>query len=138
MCTVYFDRQDYREAMRRPWDTSRAHAICRKLLGVPASWKDRQRPGCSKLSLWYGAHYYAACALTDYSVLQAKDDAEYYEQLTERLRFWGKAFAREADGHTGGDNPPMSKGAQALWKLAMVRVSLVVDEAVKLSHSMLW
>lgn len=138
MCVIYFDRQDYRAAMRSPWDASRAHAICRKLLGVSASWKDRHRLGCSKLSLWYGAHYYAACALTDYSVLHEEDAVKRQPILDERIAFWGKCFAREADGCGGDADPPMCAGVAALWRLALRRVHSVLSDALVLESSVLW
>jgi len=104
----YFSMADYRADMRNPCSAARAHAICRRLVG------------CEQKSLWYGAHYWAACAVTSY---QKKADS-----------FYRDAFYREV---TGGykELPPMVK---SLWKVAFRRVKGIAVEARKLEHSMLW
>lgn len=118
MTTIYFSRRDYLEAMRDPHGAPRCHAVCRKLLGVASSYP----------SLWYGAHYYAACALL----------SRNYESQRAALAFWRKTFARECTGCDGRTDPPLSKAHRALWRLAVKRVRAVKPDALALSNSVLW
>jgi hypothetical protein len=131
MCTVYFSKRDYRKAMRDSTGSARSHAICRRLLGVPACYERLHGPHNGKVSLWYGAHYYAACALTS-------ERSDYHRGNDCPLEFWRRAFAREATGCDGRDNPPMSLAVWALWVLAVRRVREILPEAMELSTSVLW
>ena len=137
MCVIYFDKQTYRKDMRSPNSSARAHAICRRLVGVPSSWdgRDIHYPGayhgrgrnCNSLSHWYGAHYYAACAAT--SLRESKIDA---------LRFWRRAFAREISGGEGKNPERLVGGWKALWRLAARRVWQLREDAAALDTSVRW
>ncbi len=136
MCVIYFDRQSYRRDMHDPHDPSRCHAMCRRLTGVPSGYrypdgKPKFRPTSTEprivygsLSPWYGAHYYAACAVT----------SREGPDKRERWAFWRRAFAREVYG----EERRLSGGYLALWRLAAQRVKDLWPEASKLGHSMLW
>jgi hypothetical protein len=114
MTTVYFTKQDYREAMRDPHGSPRSHAICRRLTG------------CASVgSPWYGAHYWVASA-----VLGATD-----ADLAEQLRFFRGSFARELTKCNSDELPPRYA---ALWRLALRRVLEIQTEAEALPHSMVW
>lgn len=126
MAVIYFTRHDYRRAMQDPGDPARSHAICRKLTGVPPAWPVREQPGCSRMCHWYGAHYYAACAV---SSVRDPEEAE---------EFWRRALARETAGCDGRIDPPMSAGIRALWELALRRVKAIWPEAQALASSVLW
>ena len=138
--TIYFTKQDWRAAMRSPISSERAHAICRRLLGVPACWdgRDVRYPApyyrstkyrkSNTLSAWFGAHYYAACAATSVR-----------ESTREALRFWRKTFAREVSSGEGGPKAEKLQGVwRSLWRLAVRRVWAVRDEALKLDTSLRW
>lgn len=53
MATVYFSREDYRHDMQYPHGSTRAHAVCRRLIAT-----------ADQNSKLYGAVYWAACAAT--------------------------------------------------------------------------
>jgi hypothetical protein len=121
--TIYGSMKDYRDAMRQVNSPSRAHAICRKLTAcvnpVWETWPDRQG---RSLSAWYGAHYWAACALVrgdDGSIARSKE--RYRCELTC------------GDGHR-----PLPKWFDAMWTLAIKRVMQVIDEAISLKSSNQW
>jgi len=117
MTVIYFDRRDQRAAMRDPWNPERHHAICRRLLGVA-----RQYP-----SPFYGAHYYACCALMT--------DPDLGHRESEQLAYWKRSFAREMNGCDSDVVPTRFRG---LWELAVRRVRAIRDEAVALGSSMEW
>lgn len=125
MClTIYGSRKDYRNAMREVNSPARAHAICRKLTACvdPARevWPDRQG---RSLSAWYGAHYWAACA-----IVKGRDDDEI-DRCKERYR----CELTCGDGHR-----PLPKWFNAVWKLAVARVRAIADQAVSLRTSNEW
>lgn len=134
MCVIYFDRKDYRRAMHDPHDPSRCHAMCRRLTGVPAGYHYREgklhpfrrdQIVHGALSPWYGAHYYACCAVS----------SREGPSVPERWAFWRRAFAREVSGH---DSEKLTGGYLALWKLACSRVQYLWPEANTLRTSVLW
>jgi len=135
MCTIYFSKRDYREDMRSPNSAARSHAICRRLLGVPAAWNRPvdypQKPAhprqAATLSAWYGAHYWAACAATS-----VKESAE------EALEWYARSFAIEISGGDGPDPYVLKDPYRALWALAVRRVWAIRDEALALASSVLW
>ena len=138
MTTIYFSRRDYRDDMRDPKSSARAHAICRRLLGVPACWDGRdvrypdkwrseKYPPTNTLSVWYGAHYYAACAATSLR-----------ESVGDALRFWRRAFAREISSGEGKHPERLTGRYKSLWRLAIRRVWAIRQEAMALPHSALW
>lgn len=115
MTTIYFSLQDFQHAMRSPHSAERAHAVCRRITGC-----------ASQESRWYGAHYYAACALLG-------RDAE--GPLDQRLARWKGAFTHEI---THSHEVSLTGGHAALWYLAVDRVNEVLEEALTLQTSMDW
>lgn len=113
MCTtIYGSKRDYREDMRRPFGSARAHAMCRLLTGT-----------ATQASLWYGAHYWAGCAVTT-------SDENLYDNLTRyKTRFFYEV--------TGGNGEP-NAGHRALWELAIKRMMKLRSEALNLKTSVLW
>ena len=113
MCTtIYGSIRDYRADMRNPYGPSRAHAICRHLIAT-----------AKQGTLWYGAHYWAACAATSHDGYLGNGLIQYRDR-----------FFREA---TGGDREP-TKGERALWDLAITRVMNLRSQAMALKTSVLW
>src|SRR5581483_11340773 len=110
MTTIYMDRASYRRDMRGKGGSARPHAICRKLLGCA-----QQR------SKWYGAHYWAACALCQPEGLD--------EPIDERLQRYRERFACEAHGSHDAE---LSPAYAALWALAVRRVQAILPEALAL------
>ena len=113
MCmTIYGSKRDYRKDMKSPFGSTRAHAMCRHLTATS-----------KQSSLWYGAHYWAACAVTTSD-----------ENLAYNLNYYKERFFREA---TGGDSEP-NAGHKALWELAIGRMMKLRSEALTLKTSVLW
>jgi hypothetical protein len=138
MCTIYFTKRDFRDAMRNPRTAERAHAICRRLLGIPACWDGRdirypalpyysKYPKCNTLSLWYGAHYWAACAATNLR-----------ESVRDALRWNRRCFAREISGGDGPQPERLHGRWRRLWRLAVRRVWALRAEALVLDTSVRW
>ena len=124
--------------MRSPNGAARAHAICRRLLGVPACWDGRdirypdkwhseKHVNTNTLCAWFGAHYYAACAATSVR-----------ESSVAAIRFWRRAFAREISSGEG-QHPDRLRGRwKSLWRLAVRRVWALRNEALALDTSVRW
>lgn len=110
--TIYGTTRDYRNDMRHPYGSTRAHAMCRAVTGT-----------ATQASLWYGAHYWAGCAVTSPD-----------EYLAENLAKYEARFYREA---TRGDGEP-GNGHRALWRLAIGRMLKLRAEAMALKTSVLW
>ena len=113
MTTVFMSPRDFREAQRSPHGAHRAHAICRRLVAT-----------ATQNSHWYGAHYWAACALT------TRDGNEQ-----QNLARWKSSFAIETSGGEERELPGRYRG---LWNLAVRRVRAVLSEAMALETSVLW
>ena len=86
--------------------------MCRLMVGT-----------ASQASLWYGAHYWAGCAVTTHD-----------ENLAYNLNHYKERFFREA---TGDDSEP-NAGHKALWELAIRRMTKLRAEAMALKTSVLW
>lgn len=113
MCTViYGSKKDYRNDMQNRYSSTRAHAICRRLIATS-----------KQMSVWYGAHYWAACAATSHE-----------QWLGDSIVRYRDRFFREA---TGGDSKP-TRAHEALWDLAVRRVFNIRSEALALKTSVLW
>lgn len=138
MCVVYFSKRDYRQAMQSPSDAHRVHAMCRRLLGVPPLWPIRNKPGCCYYGHWYGAHYWAGCAMTCRTVLNAEDESSRQRMLEENLIRYKRFFARELTDCDGRTDPPIPRAYERLWDLAVQRMSALLPEALELSTSVLW
>lgn len=124
---VFFSNREYRETMRDPHSSCRCHAICRKLTGANAAWPIYERPGAMKVSKWYGAFYWAACAVTSKEPRREAED------------FYERTYAREVNGHPGTPEGEILPGAyKKLWKLALKRVRKLWPQARKLKNSNLW
>ncbi len=111
MCVVYGSVRDFRVAMRDPFNSSRAHAICRKLIAT-----------AKQDSVWYGVHYWAACVATSHG-----------EWLGNRLVAYEDRWYVESDSK----KVPRTT-AQKMWKLAIRRAMNLRDEALKLKTSVAW
>lgn len=112
MCvTIYGSKADFRAAMRNPHDSSRAHAICRRLTGA------RQN------SHWYGAFYWAACAVTSHEA-----------DLGAAYRYGFERFKQEVH------RLPASQRFNylRLYAMAWGRCLKIKDEAMALATSVLW
>lgn len=122
--TVYFTKAEFRNDMRCPTSAARAHAVCRRLTGTATQYP----------SPWYGAHYWAACALlTD------------QPQIPEKIRFYRAAFAREMTSRTAfrvKDHcdpwPDLPKKYRLLFRLALRRVRAIRRAAMRLETSVAW
>ena len=115
MTTIFFDKQTYREYHRSPHSAARCHAVCRKLTGC-----------ASQESLWYGAHYRAACAVLS-------RDPDY--------KLWSRSFAAEVRQCRGDDAfnySTLEPKYKALWHLALRRVTAIANEALALRNSLDW
>ena len=125
---IYGSNRDYRNAMQNKYGADRAHAICRKLVGV------------SQSSKWYGAHYRAACALLHNPEWDTTSESRQHgwNGLLDRLDRWADSFAQEVDSSSNFDFGKLSKGYQALWRLAVNRVYRVMREAEGLRTSVDW
>ena len=114
MCTtIYGSIRDYRLDMQCPYKPARAHAICRHLIAT-----------ASQNTLWYGAHYWAACVAT------SRD-----EWLGDSLVRWRDRFFREA---TGREDCEPTRAMRKLWDMALQRVMNLRPEAMALKTSVLW
>lgn len=112
MCmTIYGSKRDFRADMQSPYSPARAHAMCRRLVAT-----------ANQMSLWYGAHYWAACAAT------SQDNWLGDSLVRHRDRFYREAC---------GEGEP-TKAAQKLWDIAMRRVFNLRGEALQLKTSVLW
>jgi len=112
--TIYGNKHDYRAAMREPTGSSRAHAMCRKLTGV---FQD---------SIWYGAHYWAACGMLDLQFVDGK------RTVGTNVRFALNCFLREVE------NKISSSLARNLFNIAWYRCLEIRDQAIELKSSILW
>jgi hypothetical protein len=122
MTTIYMSQKDYRMAQRAPNSSERAHAICRKLLGC-----------ASQTSIWYGAHYWAACWL-----LREVQDIESLIQHKGAFAFEvrGRSIPGSHEYKTAINT--MAPKYRSLWKLACRRVHALREEARALTNSNLW
>lgn len=124
MCTtIYGSKRDYRQAMRDPNGSARAHAVCRRLTGC-----------ASQQTRWYGAHYWAACALL--GPWRRLGGTERLEERTKNVEWYRRAFLREVYGC----NEPAAAGLRydRLYALAVLRVQRIVHEAEALPTSLAW
>lgn len=116
--TIYMSKRDFRQSMRNPYSAERAHAICRRLVATSKQWP----------SLWYAAHYWAACAATC--------NGAWGETIEECLAQYANNFAYECiKEHNANILPNKYK---SLWSLAVRRVLAIRDEALALSNSLTW
>lgn len=127
MCTVFFSRNDFRQAMQDPHTSFRAHAMCRKLTGASSMHPIHGKPGCSRPSHWYGAFYWAACAFTT----KNRTDAT--------INWYKRCFAREINGHPGTPEGDRLRGPWLkVWNMAVAKCRKLWREARKLPNSNLW
>lgn len=112
MTTIYFSNKDFRADMQRKTSSTRCHAVCRHILGT-----------ATQESHWYGAHYFAACALLS------------EQPIRDQLRLWRQSFKFEITHEHSGRLP---RQYRKLWRLAVRRVLAVRSEAMELATSVLW